>query len=851
MSTASVKLLGIRHHGPGSARSVLSSLNDFAPDCILIEGPPEGDGLIKYVGTMGLIPPVALLVYAQEHPRQACYYPFAEFSPEWQALNYAVKKGVTCRFMDLPQTHWLALSERKLEKLKEQAGALQDKNNDRNNDRNNEKTAEREGEKEAENKESSVEDFNSVPSRRESLVPTDQPKELTLKQQVRLDPIGALARSAGFSDGERWWEQLIEQRSSGDDIFAGINEAMTELRHELAEPESILIVQREDETVEDEQIYEDLDERIEPLREAHMRQTLRAAIKEGFQKIAVVCGAWHGPAFTNMPPAKNDTQLLKGLPKIKVEATWIPWTHGRLQFSSGYGAGIESPGWYQHIFKEKLTNAGHSHALSWLVKVAHLLREEDLDASSAQVIDTFRLAEAMASMRELTHAGLDELNEATVSVLCGGNLTPLSLIYKKLVVGERLGEVPAEIPGTPLQRDLIKQQTRLRLKPEATSKILELDLRKSFDLEKSELLHRLLILNIHWGEKQDLHTKTSTFHEQWDLEWQPDLSIAVVEAGIWGRTIEQAATARAIDQSKTLTSFAALVRLLEQTMEASLPLALPAVMDKVDGEAATQGDVGELLKALPALAKIARYGNVRGTVHSIGAKHVKDMIDSLITRTCINLPAACASLDDEAAALMDRLIADAYAAINLLDQKEHKELFHSTLAKLAEQEGLHGQIAGRAARILFDCSYLDAGKIAIFMNHALGKSAASSYAAQWLQGFLSGSGLVLIHDRKLFALIDDWIERLSAEHFIETLPLLRRTFGQFTNPERLSLSEMAKNLQAAGKRKLLANSRNQNAEQSDTSTVENSLHLNEARVAPAMAAISMIFGLDAGAERKS
>ncbi|MBS2010134.1 MAG: hypothetical protein JST01_24000 [Cyanobacteria bacterium SZAS TMP-1] len=817
MSTAEIKLLGIRHHGPGSARSVLSTLKSFRPDCILLEGPPEGDALIKYVRAEGLAPPVALLVYAQEHPRQACYYPFAEFSPEWQALTYAVKWGVTCRFMDLPQTNWLALSERKLEKLKEKSKA-QEKNQPETED--------------VETVES--DDFNAVPTRRESLVPTDGPKELTLKQQIRMDPIGALARSAGFSDGERWWEQLVEQRSSGDDIFEGINEAMAELRNELAEPDRLLVIQREDDSVEDEQLYEDLDERIEPLREAHMRQTLRAALKEGFQKIAIVCGAWHGPAFSNMPPAKNDIQLLKGLPKIKVEATWIPWTHGRLQFNSGYGAGVESPGWYQHIFKEKLTNAGHSHALSWLVKVAHLLREEQLDASSAQVIDAFRLAEAMASMRELTHAGLDELNEATVSVFCGGNLTPLSLIYKKLVVGERLGEVPAEIPGTPLQRDLIRQQTRLRLKPEASSKILELDLRKAFDLEKSELLHRLILLDIHWGEKQDLRTKTSTFHEQWELEWQPDLSIAVVEAGIWGRTIEQAASARAVDQTKNLTSFAALVKLLEQTIEASLPQALPGVMQKVDSEAATQADVNELLKALPTLAKIARYGNVRRTTHTIGAAHINEMIDAIVTRVCINLPAACSSLDDDAAALMDRLIADAYGAIYLLDKNEHKELMHATLAKLAEQEGLHGQIAGRATRLLFDCNYLSSEKTSVLMSHALGRSAQAAYSGQWLQGFLAGSGLVLIHDHKLFALIDAWLAQLNDEHFIETLPLLRRTFGQFTSPERLSIGEMAKNSRPADRR----------AATSSAGESEGGLVLNEERLAPVLATIGLIFGLE-------
>jgi hypothetical protein len=385
--------------------------------------------------------------------------------------------------------------------------------------------------------------------------------------------------------------------------------------------------------------------------------------------------------------------------------------------------------------------------------------------------------------------------------------------------------VAAEIPGTPLQRDLIKQQTRLRLKPEASSKIIELDLRKPFDLEKSELLHRLIILDINWGEKQDLRTKTSTFHEQWDLEWQPDLSIGVVEAGIWGRSIEQAATGKAIDQSKTLTSFAALVKLLEQTMEAGLPQALPAVMTRVDNEAATLGDISELLKALPTLAKIARYGNVRGN----DASHVRGMIDALVTRICINLPSACSSLDDDAAALMDRLLADAYAAIKLLDQKHHKEAFHATLAKLAEQRGLHGQIAGRATRLLFDCNYIDAPQTFTNMNHALGQASEASYAGQWLLGFLSGSGLVLIHDQRLFQLVDSWLGQLSAQHFIETLPLLRRTFGGFTSSERISIGEMAKN--SSGILKSLS------------STQEDGLKLNEERLEPVLLTMRLIFGL--------
>jgi len=80
-----------------------------------------------------------------------------------------------------------------------------------------------------------------------------------------------------------------------------------------------------------------------------MRQTIRQAQKEGFDRIAVVCGAWHAPVLAQMPKASADTATLKRMAKVKVQATWIPWTNRRLSYYSGYGAGIESPGWYGHL----------------------------------------------------------------------------------------------------------------------------------------------------------------------------------------------------------------------------------------------------------------------------------------------------------------------------------------------------------------------------------------------------------------------------------------------------------------------------------------------------------------------
>src|SRR3712207_2908938 len=113
-----IHILGIRHHGPGSARSVLHALGELKPDCVLIEGPPDGDELIAHAAKEGMKPPVALLVYDAEQPAEAVYYPMAEFSPEWQAVRWALRNKVPVRFMDLPQAHRLAIEAERRAKPK-------------------------------------------------------------------------------------------------------------------------------------------------------------------------------------------------------------------------------------------------------------------------------------------------------------------------------------------------------------------------------------------------------------------------------------------------------------------------------------------------------------------------------------------------------------------------------------------------------------------------------------------------------------------------------------------------------------------------------------------------------------
>ncbi len=248
------------------------------------------------------------------------------------------------------------------------------------------------------------------------------------------------------------------------------------------------------------------------LREAFMRQCVRQAQKDGFQSVAIVCGAWHGPALQDLknPKAADDAALLKGLKKVKTECTWIPWTYDRLSTQSGYGAGVHAPYWYHVLFQETNRNP----TVVWLSEAARCLRERDVLSSSAHIIETARLAEALAILRKTALPGIDELRESAVAIMGEGREGMLELIEKELIIGDIMGQVPASLPIPPLKADFDASAKSCRLERSSTEKKLELDLRENADLKKSIFLHRSTLLGIPWGKTTETGKgKQGRFHE--------------------------------------------------------------------------------------------------------------------------------------------------------------------------------------------------------------------------------------------------------------------------------------------------------------------------------------------------
>jgi hypothetical protein len=736
-------LLGVRHHGPGSARAVRAALAAARPRVVLIEGPPEADALIPLAGDEDMRPPVALLAHAVDEPGRSAFWPLAEFSPEWVAIRWALEHDVPARFIDLPATHTLAWGR----------------------DEEREETTE-------------PEDGTSADGSEEADVPEDTGADVPVSgAEVRVDPLAVLAETAGYDDPERWWEDVVEHRGGGagdkGDPFAPftvLEEAMGALR----------------ETFGTGGHDRDL------VREAYMRLQTRAAQREFGDAVAVVCGAWHVPALRHRTTVAADKALLKGLPKVRTDMTWVPWTHRRLARHSGYGAGIDSPGWYGHLF-----GAPDRPVERWLTKVAGLLREEDRMVSSAHVIEAVRLAETLAAMRGRPLAGLSETTDAVRAVMCEGSDVPLALVHDRLVVGDVLGEVPQSAPAVPLQRDLDRIQRRLRLKPEALERELELDLRKDTDAERSRLLHRLELLGVTWGEPVASRGSTGTFRETWRLRWEPELAVRVAEAGVWGTTVLAAATAKAESDAVAAPGLADVTALAERCLLAELPDALPTVMRVLTDRAALDADVGHLAQALPALVRSLRYGDVRGT--DTGA--LTEVAAGLAERIFVGLPPACTALDTDAAEEMRRHVDGVHGAVGLLGDAPapaHGDLRHrwqAVLRVLSARDTVPGVIRGRAVRLLLDGGELAQDEAARLMGLVLSPGTPPGDAAAWIEGFVgggSGGGMLLVHDERLLGLVDAWLTGVPAEAFTDVLPLLRRTFSAYEPGVRRTLGELVR-----------------------------------------------------------
>jgi len=485
------------------------------------------------------------------------------------------------------------------------------------------------------------------------------------------------------------------------------------------------------------------------------------------------------PALKETHTIKDDRALLKGMPKVKIAATWAPWTSPRLAQMSGYGAGVSAPGWCAHVWHHRTQTVTR-----WIARVARLLREDGHLVSTASLIETERLAVTLAAMRDRPQPTLEDIHDAIIATLCNGSNALWITIAERILIGAEVGEIPADVPRAPLLEDLQKQQKKARLKPEALDRELSVDLRSDSGLFRSTLLHRLNVLDVPWGNLTDSGRSRGTFRERWVLRWEPEHAVNLVEHIVYGATIEQAASGRIaalLNDAQTLGDLAALVR---DALTAQLPGAATVGIERLGNRAAHTSDCSEMLVALPPMADLIRYGEARAASND----QLVALMKRITVQASLALPYASRGLDTETSVALTDAVRKADVAIRLVETPEEDlQVWIHALQSLLEDTQASPLVAGACAQLLFAAQTLTAEDAQALLALKLSPAIPVTDAAAFFEGFFEGACQRLIYDDGLREAVDSWIGSLDSDTFQSFLPLFRRVFSALDQAERTRL----------------------------------------------------------------
>ncbi|GAA5222371.1 DUF5682 family protein [Membranihabitans marinus] len=682
-----VKLLGIRHHGPGSALRIQRMLDEYGPDIILLEAPADAQHIIASFNPYEMTPPIAGLIYDPKDFQRAAYFPLAAFSPEWIALKYSFDQKIPLRCIDLP------------------IGAILKQKNQRS--------------------------------------------------RPKLNPFYQLAKISGFNDVEQWWDHFLETTTDSTAIFDHIAKLMRELRKDATESS---------ETIQ---------------REAFMVEQIQMATGEDFKKIAVICGAYHLPALENHKNAKPSKKSVR-IKMIKTDAVWIPWSYRRMKQENGYGAGISNPTWYHALFEHK-----EEAAMYWITECGKTLRAVK-PLSTAHTIETINLARGLKNLRNKSSIGIPELEDAITTVMYEGDPSWKEVFGDKIFTGHQTGSIPNDLFILPLQLDFRKM-----LKSGRLSKLLEepipmnktLDLRTSKHLLLSCFFYQTLTLEIPLAKIQDQSISAlGNFKEIWDLQWDPVSEWILIQVSSYGNTIEAAARNKITDALTETEIIDDVIDLLDQSFMCGFDDLLDIIKSKLLKSYIHTDSVLSLLKSVNTLIHVQSYGHIRWSK----PPELTGLLDRMIYKVSIMLPAAIYSIDEDEIEELKQLINQLYFTLQSGRFPHLSSYMDSAWLEIYNHHIEIDYFSGRALRICMDLGRLDRSEIEIKISFVFQTSDANQMLA-WLEGLFSGGILWLIYDDIFLSQLSEWMENMDTEIFYENLPMLRKTFGLTPESDRSNL----------------------------------------------------------------
>ncbi len=751
-------VFGIRHLSPAGAYYVREFLDRTDPGLVLIERPCDFTELIEDLGAEEVKPPVAVMAYTKELPIRTILYPFAEYSPEYQALLWAREHGCGCRFCDLPSEVFLGM--RAAREARE--AALWEAETGKAKER----------EAETEEAGSGQGQYAGKAAGRE----TEAEDPERNQDQEEFDVYRALDRQCQDKDHETFWERTMEQAVDAAGYEMGAKEFGRSLR------------QLDSRSVRDH--AENL------VREAFMRRQIEEAVKEGIlpEKIVVITGAYHVDGILGGAPAMTDKDL-KALPRLESMKTLMPYSYYRLSEHSGYGAGNRAPAYYEYLWQGLLRKEPDFGARRYLTGLAAFQRNHGGVVSSAEVLEAARLAGALAGLHDGRIPTLKDLRDGAITCMGHGSFSELALAAADTEIGTKIGSLPQGVSQTSIQRDFYQKLKELKLEKykSVTASELSLDLRENLrvktkkaaflDLERSFFLHRLRVLGIQFAQVQKARQDNATWAEQWNLRWTPEAEIQIVEAVLKGDTVEQAAAFELKNRMEESQGIAGMAGIVEEAFYCGMPVMVSAALDHLQAMAVDAATVAEIADTAGSLSVVVQYGDIR----KLDRRPLIPILSQLFLRACLILPGECACDDGAAGALATAI--GRLQTVSVTHDFLDSDRFLDVLGQIAARDDLNTRLSGLAASILLEQGIMDSEELGREVERRLSRGIPAELGAGWFAGLSSRNHYALIARLTLWEKLSGYLDTLDEEEFKRALLFLRRAFADFSSMEKNQIAE--------------------------------------------------------------
>lgn len=762
----SVLYFPVRHHSPACSFHLEKAAEDYKPDLILIEGPENAGNLISVLLHEDTKPPLALYyayrdragLVTEKKGDYKCYYPFLDCSPELTALRQAKDNGIPARFIDLSYGEILI------------------------------GTASGKGIRREGNKQTYNDDYLLSRSRYLAL----------------------LCEKTGLRDFEELWEKYFE--------IQGLAEATADFVRQML---TYCILSRKN-TPE-----EELEEDGTILRERYMAKQIAEASKT-YKKILVVTGGFHSYGLWELLSKEQDgTYAFTGKPvKLHKEADGqqevypMAYSMEAADALNGYASGMQSPGFYQRVWKnlkerESAAGAYEDAVLHFLASSGRQARRKEESVSSYDEICAFSMARGLAALRGKREPGLYELKDSARSSFVKGELnlsTDGALrVLKELVTGTQVGRLCKDAARPPLLSDFEEQCRSFGLKLHSTlEQTVTLEIfKKEKHLRMSRFFYQAEFLDCSFAKRKkgaDLVKRQdqNRIREIWTYKWSEQVTAALIDASISGGTCEEAARSllksrfgesTGCREAAELLVKGFLMGLSEEQAEMSVHLAEVLAAD---------GDFFSLTKGFShmlMLLELQDLYQVRDALHL-------DQVTEQCFQKIIQLLPSMGQVGEERQQECMESLRLLYQAAGRNNANERKPVLMEALKGLLGRGSVNPGVEGTVLGLLYGYEGGFGRQITeTARGYIQGSGEMLSKSAAFLRGlFFTARDFVFVSGEFL-NLIDELLGRLSGEEFLRLLPELRMAFGYFTPLETDRIAGRAAALHGRKKRDLLTGRR--------------------------------------------